>query len=281
MCTTCGCGAPQEHAHDHGEHAHAHDAHDDHAHHRHAHGAPGEAESGAHGHTHANAHDAPDMRAIETRILARNDMCAAENRAWFGGREILAVNLLGSPGSGKTTLLERTIDALGGEPPLFVIEGDQATEKDGDRIRKAGAPAAQVNTGQGCHLDAEMVKRSLRELKPAPGSVVFIENVGNLVCPALFDLGERAKAVVFSITEGEDKPLKYPHMFRAARLVALNKMDLLPHLDFSLDEAVDNLRKVNPDAVILTLSTRTGEGLEAWRDFLLAELHAVRRSAFL
>ena len=154
-----------------------------------------------------------DTLSVETRILAKNDALAARNRAWFSGREILALNLISSPGSGKTTLLERTIAGLGGEFALLVIEGDQATANDGERIHKAGARVVQVNTGTGCHLDAEMVGHGLSELKPGPGAVVLIENVGNLVCPALFDLGERAKAVIFSTTEGEDKPLKYPHVF--------------------------------------------------------------------
>ena len=158
-----------------------------------------------------------EVLAIEARILAKNDALAQKNRAWFTGREILALNLVSSPGAGKTTLLERTIRDSRDELPLFVIEGDQATANDGERIRAAGAPAVQINTGTGCHLDADMVARGLAELRPPPGSLVLIENVGNLVCPALFDLGERAKVVIFSVTEGEDKPLKYPHMFRAAQ----------------------------------------------------------------
>jgi hydrogenase nickel incorporation protein HypB len=148
--------------------------------------------------------------------------------------------------------------------PLFVIEGDQASSNDGKRIRSAGAPVVQINTGTGCHLDAEMIAHGLSELKPVPGSIVFIENVGNLVCPALFDLGERAKVVIFSATEGEDKPLKYPHMFSAATLIILNKTDLLPHLDFSVEQAIANVRRVNPNATMLQISARTGEGLDAW-----------------
>ena len=185
---------------------------------------------------------------VERRILAKNDAQAAKNRAWFAGREILALNLVSSPGAGKTTLLERTIRDLAGELSLYVIEGDQATAKDGERIRNAGASVVQVNTGTGCHLDAEMVTRAVSVLKPGPGAVVLIENVGNLVCPALFDLGECAKVVMFSVTEGEDKPLKYPHIFRAATIVILSKIDLLPHLAFSVEEAIANLRRVNLDA---------------------------------
>ena len=233
-----------DHGHDHHHHDHVHRYDDDH--------------SGGEGH----------RVAIEARILAKNDAVAAVNRAWLRGREILALNLVSSPGSGKTTLLERTIARLGGELPVFVIEGDQASAKDGERIRDAGAPVVQINTGAGCHLDAEMVRRGLVELKPGAGAVLFIENVGNLVCPALFDLGEHAKVVLFSVAEGEDKPLKYPHMFQAAELVLINKTDLLPHLDFSLKEALANVARANPRARTLTLSARTGEGLQAWIDWI-------------
>jgi hydrogenase nickel incorporation protein HypB len=214
---------------------------------------------------------------IEMRILSKNESLAAKNRAWLSGREILALNMLSSPGSGKTTLLERTIVGLAAELSLFVIEGDQASSNDGERIRKAGAPVVQVNTGTGCHLDAEMVIRGVSELKPGIGAVIFIENVGNLVCPALFDLGERAKVLLFSVTEGEDKPLKYPHMFSVAGLVILNKVDLLPHLDFSVERAIENVRRVNPDVTILQVSARTGEGLEAWYDWMRRQAIAVRQ----
>ena len=240
----------------------------------------------AHVHRHGDSHDhkegaVRDIVNIETRILAKNDALAAKNRAWFAGREILALNLVSSPGSGKTTLLERTIAGLASELSLFVIEGDQATANDGERIRVAGAPVVQVNTGTGCHLDAEMVARGISELRPGPGAVVFIENVGNLVCPALFDLGECAKTVIFSTTEGEDKPLKYPHMFRAAALVILNKIDLLPHLDFSVPRAVANLRQVNPEATMLEVSARTGEGLADWYAWIRSQVVAARQFAFV
>lgn len=201
------------------------------------------------------------------------------NRAWFAGREILALNLVSSPGAGKTTLLEKTIAELSGDLSLYVIEGDQATTRDGERIRAAGAPVVQINTGSGCHLDALMTADSLAELKPGFGSVVFIENVGNLVCPALFDLGEHAKALVFSVTEGEDKPLKYPHMFRASALALINKIDLAPHVDFELEEAIANIHKVNPDMDIICLSARSGEGLDLWYDWLRRELRTVRGEA--
>jgi hydrogenase nickel incorporation protein HypB len=228
-----------------------------------------------HGHGHGET-----LIKLETRILAKNDALAAKNRAWFAGREILALNLVSSPGAGKTTLLERTIRDLKSELPLFVLEGDQATANDGERIRAAGAPAVQIDTGTGCHLEADMVARGLMELKPAVGSVVMIENVGNLVCPAMFDLGERAKVVVFSVTEGEDKPLKYPHMFGAAEVMILNKIDLLPHVDFDVEAAIANACAVNPDIIVLRVSARSGEGLDAWYAWLRRELVAARAAAF-
>jgi hydrogenase nickel incorporation protein HypB len=216
---------------------------------------------------------------LEARVLAKNNALAATNRAWFAGREILALNLVSSPGAGKTVLLERTIRDLNSELRLFVVEGDQATTNDGERIRAAGAPVVQVNTGTGCHLEADMVARGLRELKPSAGSVVMIENVGNLVCPAMFDLGEWAKVVILSVTEGEDKPLKYPHMFRAAEIMILNKIDLLPHVEFETERAVANARLVNPNIVIVRLSARTGEGLETWYGWLRQQLASAREAA--
>jgi hydrogenase nickel incorporation protein HypB len=217
---------------------------------------------------------------LETRILAKNDALAARNRAWLSGREILALNLVSSPGAGKTTLLERTIRDLKSELRLYVIEGDQATANDAQRIRAAGAAAIQVNTGTGCHLEADMVARGLSELKPAAGSVVMIENVGNLVCPAMFDLGERAKVVILSVTEGEDKPLKYPHMFRAAEIMVLNKVDLLPHVDFDVPTAIANARAVNPEIVVFQVSARNGEGLSDWYDWLRQEMNRLHEAAF-
>ncbi|NPU26846.1 hydrogenase nickel incorporation protein HypB [Bradyrhizobium denitrificans] len=254
-----------EHGHDHrSEHAHEHHHHDDHAHddvELHGHDHP-------HDHDHPHSHGHSSVIELETRILAKNDALAARNRGWFAGREILALNLVSSPGSGKTTLLERTIRDLKDKIPIAVIEGDQATANDGERIRAAGAAAVQVNTGAGCHLEADMVAKGLAELKPAFGSVVIIENVGNLVCPAMFDLGEHAKVVILSVTEGDDKPLKYPHMFRAAEIMVINKIDLLPHVDFDVDIANANARQVNPEIVTFSVSARTGEGLGDWYDWL-------------
>jgi hydrogenase nickel incorporation protein HypB len=287
MCGHCGCGdktgatilnlqtgkeiAMSGHSHEH-DHVHA-----DGTRHHHAH------DDGHHDHGHSHSHEARstnDVIALETRILAKNDALAAKNRAWFAGREILALNLVSSPGSGKTTLLERTISDLKSELKLYVVEGDQATANDGERIRAAGAPAVQVNTGAGCHLEADMVARGLAELKPPLGSVVMIENVGNLVCPAMFDLGERAKVVILSVTEGEDKPLKYPHMFRAAEVMIVNKTDLLPHVDFDVARAIANAREVNPDITVLQVSARSGEGLADWYGWLRREIGRAREGAF-
>jgi hydrogenase nickel incorporation protein HypB len=199
---------------------------------------------------------------LEVAVLAKNEKLAVENRAWLTARGITALNVMSSPGAGKTTLLERTIAASG--RPVAVIEGDQETVFDAERIRAAGARAVQVNTGSGCHLDATMVARALETLRPEDGSVLFIENVGNLVCPALFDLGEHRKVVVVSVTEGDDKPLKYPHMFAAADVVVLNKTDLLPYVDFDVDRLTADARTLRPDVQVLPVSARTGENLDAW-----------------
>ena len=294
MCGHCGCGGPGETtvlnlqtghqaAMDRGEHEHVHA---DGTRHSHAHAAGDHDHPHDHEHVHADGtpHNHPTPRGevveLETRILAKNDALAAKNRAWFKGREILALNLVSSPGAGKTSLLERTIRDLKDELALFVVEGDQATANDGERIRAAGAAAVQVNTGAGCHLEADMVARGLQELKPGAGSVLLIENVGNLVCPAMFDLGERAKVVILSVTEGDDKPLKYPHMFRAADIMILNKIDLLPYVDFDLARAAANARQINPEIKLLHLSARTGEGVEGWYQWLRREAASVRDAAF-
>jgi len=200
---------------------------------------------------------------IETNILAKNDSFAAANRAVLTNKGVLAVNLVSSPGSGKTTLLCKTIEALG-DQPLAVIEGDQQTQNDADRIRETGARAVQVNTGKGCHLDGHMVGHAMEHLALEDRAMLFIENVGNLVCPAAFDLGEDSKVAILSVTEGEDKPLKYPDMFTAARLAILNKIDLAPHCDVDLDLYEANLKRVNPTIEILRVSARTGEGMQNW-----------------
>jgi hydrogenase nickel incorporation protein HypB len=213
---------------------------------------------------------------LEQKVLARNDHVAEHNRAWLAARDIVAVNLMSSPGSGKTTLLERTIRELGGA--VSVVEGDQETEFDAERIRATGAPVVQVNTGAGCHLDADMLARALDSLDPAPGSVLFVENVGNLVCPALFDLGERHRVVVMSVTEGADKPLKYPHMFRVADVVLLNKTDLLPYVEFDAARFTDSLNQVNEDACVINVSAIRGDGIRDWYNWLRQAGHDRRIS---
>jgi len=268
MCTTCGCSdgaqarvtdpARQDTA-GHDRHAHDH-AHDGHGHSRHA-------------HTHEggdDVHSDPARRilVLEQAVLAKNDLLAACNRAWFDERGILAVNLMSSPGSGKTTLLERTIRDLSGELPLSVVEGDQETLLDAERIRATGCRVVQVNTGAGCHLDADMLGRGLGVLEPPEHSIVMIENVGNLVCPAMFDLGERAKVVIISVTEGADKPLKYPQMFRAGELMLVNKIDLLPYVTFDVTQCASYARQVNPGLEILEVSATRGDGLDRWYDWL-------------
>jgi len=214
-----------------------------------------------HDHTHSHR-----RISVERDLLAANSMVAARNRGWLAGRGAVALDLVSSPGAGKTTLLERTVREL--RRDVVVIEGDQATSRDADRIRAAGARAVQINTGTGCHLDAPMVAKALTELDPAAGTLVMIENVGNLVCPALFDLGERAKVLVASVTEGDDKPYKYPHMFRAAGLILLSKIDLAPHVPFDPVKFTAAVAEVNPRARVMPLSATTGEGLHAWYGWL-------------
>jgi hydrogenase nickel incorporation protein HypB len=283
MCTTCGCGdeantrvsslegtghTPEHeqlrlHVNDHGHpHPHPHEHDHEHSHpHDHDHGP----DHGP-GHHHPSPHT--ETISLEQNLLAKNDLLAARNRGWLEGRGIRAFNVMSSPGAGKTTLLVRTLADLGESLRAGVIEGDQETSLDADRIRAVGRPVIQINTGAGCHLDADMLRRGLDALDPGPGSTVFIENVGNLVCPALFDLGETAKVVIVSVTEGDDKPQKYPHMFMAADLVIVNKSDLLPYVDFDVDACLRRIRQVNPRAESLTVSAATGEGLAAWYDWL-------------
>lgn len=219
---------------------------------------------------HGHEHGPGDGRtlALEERVLAKNDRLAAANRRLLAERGVHAVNLMGSPGSGKTTLLERTVREIGGGRPVAVVEGDQETTLDAERIRATGCPVVQINTGPGCHLDAAMLQRALAELDPVPGSLVFVENVGNLVCPALFDLGETRRVVVMSVTEGTDKPAKYPHMFRTADLVLINKVDLLPYVDFDPVLCAQQIRRIRADAAVLLVSATTGQGLDEWYAWL-------------
>lgn len=258
MCSTCGCGDATVTIDGHKHHAHHHEHH----HHDHRETISGSADAAAHSHT----------ITLERDILAENNRLAAINRSRFADAGVLALNLVSSPGSGKTTILTRTIAALSKTVALAVIEGDQQTSNDADRIRAAGAPAVQINTGKGCHLDAHMVGHASDDLALPGGGILFIENVGNLVCPADFDLGEAAKVVIVSVTEGDDKPLKYPDMFAAARLILVNKTDLLPHLDADIGALIANARRVNPAVDVLALSAKTGEGMDAWFEWLKARL---------
>lgn len=227
-------------------------------------------------HSHATGEETANIHAqihnrtiaLEKAILGKNDLIAAQNRGWFKGRNILALNLVSSPGAGKTTLLVRTINDLKSDLTISVIEGDQETANDAQKIRETGCKVIQINTGTGCHLEAAMVERGYTELDPPLNSVVAIENVGNLVCPALFDLGERAKVAILSVTEGEDKPIKYPHMFRASQVMIITKIDLLPYVQFDLIRCIEYARMVNPDLRIFQLSATTGEGLNDWYDWL-------------
>ncbi len=208
---------------------------------------------------------------LEQDVLLKNNLLAERNRGYFLAKEILALNLVSSPGSGKTSLLERTLKDLKGEEDFFVIEGDQQTSNDADRIASTGVPVVQINTGRGCHLDSEMISNAIKQLNPQNNSILFIENIGNLVCPAMFDLGEQKRVVIISVTEGEDKPIKYPDMFQSSQLCVINKIDLLPYLKFDLEALKKNGRKVNPAMEFIELSCTSGEGLTQWYDWLKQE----------
>lgn len=292
MCTVCGCGDGEtriEGAHKHDDHHHHDHNHGHHHHHGHSHEHSHDHHHHEHSyhdqdHVHAdgdNMHfgagaagtSVPGMSQkrliqLEEDILGKNNRYAATNREMFERKGMFVLNLVSSPGSGKTTLLCRTLEAMKEELDLAVVEGDQQTTADADRIRATGVPAIQVNTGKGCHLDAHMVGHAVENLDLADGATLMIENVGNLVCPAGFDLGEAHKVAILSVTEGEDKPLKYPDMFAASDIVLLNKVDLLPHLDFDIDEAEANIRRVNPKARIMRVSARSGEGMDSWMRWL-------------
>ncbi|MDN5932804.1 MAG: hydrogenase nickel incorporation protein HypB [Pseudonocardia sp.] len=221
-----------------------------------------------HGHEHGHHQGAGRTVSLEQDVLAGNDRLAAQNRAALARRGILALNLMSSPGSGKTTLLVRTLTDLGAAQPISVVEGDQETLLDAERIGATGARVVQVNTGAGCHLDAAMLADAVAVLDPPDGSLLLVENVGNLVCPALFDLGEAARVVVMSVTEGADKPLKYPHMFRTADLVLINKIDLLPYVDFDVASCVDGARRARPGVEVIEVSATRGDGLDSWYAWL-------------
>lgn len=276
MCGTCGCSDPMNSVTikdvNTGEsrvlregglipqndaHTHAHD-HEDHDHH-HAH--EGDDRPHVHG---PNG----EIISLETAVLSKNDAIAARNRGWFEGRRVLALNLVSSPGAGKTSLLEYTIRNFADDHPIAVIEGDQMTANDAERVRDAGAQAVQINTGAGCHLEADMIEEAVKSLNLEAGAILMIENVGNLVCPSMFDLGEHMKVAVISVTEGEDKPLKYPHMFRASECVLINKIDIAEAVEFDERQCRENILSVNPEARIITLSAKTGEGADKWFEFL-------------
>lgn len=296
MCVTCGCSdnaeptimnpidgtvtpIAQEHTHVLADgtvvtHTHSDQTHSNHSqdhHHDHTQNNNGVTGSAA-AQLHAQAHGT--VLTLEQNILAKNNLIAAQNRGWLKGRNTIALNLMSSPGSGKTTLLTRTINDLKGELPIGVIEGDQATSNDAQRIQATGCQVVQINTGTGCHLEAAMIDRGLQQLNPPLNSLILIENVGNLVCPALFDLGESAKVVILSVTEGEDKPIKYPHMFRASNVMILTKIDLLPYVQFEVDRCLEYARQVNPQMQIFQVSATTGIGLEAWYDWLRSKMNA-------
>ena len=291
MCTVCGCGTASvegkghSHSHDH-KHDHSHDQGHHHHDHEHPHDC-GHDHSHDHDHSHIETDERGDIHfgkglgathvpgldqkrivEIEQNILGENDRYAMANRAYFAERGIFVLNLVSSPGSGKTTLLTRSITDCMDRFSMSVIEGDQQTSNDAERIRATGVKATQVNTGKGCHLDAHMVGHALEHLAPENGSVLFIENVGNLVCPAAFDLGEAHKVAILSVTEGEDKPIKYPDMFHAAEIMILNKTDLLPYLTFDVEKCIDYAKRVNPNIKVLQLSATSGEGLEEWFDWI-------------
>ncbi len=247
-------------------------------HHTHHHG------DHSHSHPAAHPHDAGGKRTVvelERDVLYENNLLAERNRGFFEARHILALNLVSSPGSGKTTLLERTLRDLKDQYPFYVIEGDQQTTLDADRIHATGTRVTQINTGKGCHLDAHMILHAVQGLQPVEGAILLIENVGNLVCPALFDLGEQERVLVMSVTEGADKPLKYPDMFRSATCCILNKTDLLPYVPFSVDIFREYALRINPDLHLIELSSLRGDGIGAWYDWLAAKkqlTHSVSHS---
>ena len=274
MCVTCGCSSDENevkiikvdgktishsHSHDHGNgpHVHSHSHDHDHEHHHHDHD---------HSHSHIMEID------LEKDILHKNDLLAERNKGYFEAKNIYAINLVSSPGSGKTSLLERTIADLKSEISFGVIEGDQQTSNDADRIAALEVPVIQINTGKGCHLDSEMISKAVKQLSPVDGTLLMIENVGNLVCPSMFDLGENTRVVIISITEGEDKPIKYPDMFYGSQICIINKIDLLPYLKFDIEKLKDYAKKVNPNLLFFEVSAYTGEGMESWYNFLKKSL---------
>lgn len=277
MCTTCGCSSDEneirftkigeKHCHSHSGHCHHHEHEDHHHEHHHDHDHDHDDHDHSHDHSHSHSHGI-NIVQLEKDILYKNQLTAERNRGFFEALNIFSINLVSSPGSGKTSLLERTIADLKDKIAFSVIEGDQQTTNDADRIHKLNVPVIQINTGKGCHLDSEMIARAVKELKPVADSVLMIENVGNLVCPAMFDLGELKRIVIISVTEGEDKPLKYPDMFSVSQICIINKIDLLPYLKFDLEKLKEYAKKVNPYLTFFEVSATSGEGLQNWYDYL-------------
>ncbi|MBA4154742.1 hydrogenase nickel incorporation protein HypB [Flavobacterium sp.] len=283
MCTTCGCSSDENeikftkmgenhehmHMHEQGIHHHHHD--NEFLHHNHEHDHNHTHENHHHNHDHEHDHEHSheiSVVQLEKDILHKNQLTAERNRGFFEALNIFTINLVSSPGSGKTSLLEKTIADLKEKIDFFVIEGDQQTTNDADRIHKLNVPVIQINTGKGCHLDSEMIAKAVKELKPVQNSIMMIENVGNLVCPAMFDLGESKRIVIISVTEGEDKPLKYPDMFYGSQVCIINKIDLLPYLKFDLEKLKEYARKVNPYLEFFEVSATTGEGMKSWYAYL-------------
>jgi hydrogenase nickel incorporation protein HypB len=291
MCDTCGCdqtnnpitykkpGDEDKHTHDHvhphiheDEHEHTHEHTHEHSHentHGHSHTHIHD-DSHKHEHTHDHSHEHSHSKVVqlEQDVLTSNNLLAERNRGYFEAKNIKALNLVSSPGSGKTTLLEKTITALKDKISFAVIEGDQQTMNDANRINATGAPVIQINTGNGCHLDAEMINKAVKNLEVADNSILVIENVGNLVCPSLFDLGEAHRIVVISVTEGDDKPIKYPNMFHTSDICIINKTDLLPYVDFSVEKAKEYALQVNHHLQFFEVSAKTGEGMDKWYEWL-------------
>ena len=282
MCRDCGCGLPGENPvgisakhEDEGHHHHHH--HDEHEHHHHEHGGHSHEHDHAHSHVHSHTHshqpDVEHRRIIELReaILGKNDRIAERNRGFFRARGLLTLNVFSSPGSGKTTFLRETIRSLPTELKPAIIVGDLATDNDATSLRQSGAPVVQITTGTVCHLEAEMISRAVQRLDLKGLNLLVIENVGNLVCPASYDLGEDLRVVLLSVTEGEDKPLKYPPMFQAANVVIISKIDLAQPCGFNREALLANIRRITPQARVFEVSAKTGQGMDAWRQFLLQQ----------
>lgn len=280
MCSTCGCSSNENGITltKMGENHHTHHHHDGHTHsHEHHHGDHAHSHEHEHSHEHSHHHHhhhshGTNIVELEKDILHQNQLGAERNRGFLEALNIFAMNLVSSPGSGKTSLLEKTIADLKNEIEFSVIEGDQQTTNDAERIHALNVPVLQINTGKGCHLDSEMIAKSLKELKPKQNSILMIENVGNLVCPSMFDLGENQRVVIISTTEGEDKPLKYPDMFFTSNICIINKIDLLPYLKFDIEKLKENAKKVNPNIQFFEVSATSGEGMEAWYEFLKSKI---------